>query len=362
MDLSRLCQNRTPMDVRCVPMDDRTGREVLVVIAKMTWRVGPNGAATIARPIAPVRIFDVPRSDARYASLRHASDAVDEKPGTDVLLLGTAYPSRPDATKQSVSLRVETGRTSLHKVLTVHGPRVWQQAMVGLTPGPSGKMGPTPLVYELAFGGVDATDPEVPVSDYRNLSGTGFHERRAGLVGRPAPVIEDPRLPLSSRAPAPAGFGPIPQHWAPRSERAGTHDEAWRRERAPLRPLDFDPRHNSCAPDDQWLETPLVGDEAVEVLGATPEGAWRFRLPRYAPMFHSTVRGRSFEHPTHLDTFCIDADARTVELVWRVRVALPRKTEHLEKVVIFGSEPLPHHIVAQLAASVFGEGSTAEAS
>src|SRR5687767_1052520 len=176
MDLSRLCRNRTPMDVRCVPMDDREGRDVLVVIAKMTWSISPTGVATIGRPIAPVRLFDVPQSDGTYASLRYASDSVEEKPGTDVLLTGTAYPPRADATKHNVSLRIETGRASLNKVLTVYGPRVWQQAMLGLAPGPSTKMGPTPLVYELAFGGVDTTDPNAIACDFRNLAGTGFHE------------------------------------------------------------------------------------------------------------------------------------------------------------------------------------------
>ncbi len=349
------------MDVRCVPMDDRAGREVLVVIAKMTWSLSQAGAATIARPISPVRIFDVPRSDAPHASLRFASDAAPEKPGTDVLLLGTAYPPRPDTTKMNVSLRVEAGHASLHKVLTVHGPRVWQPALLGLTPGPSGKMGPTPLAWELAFGGIDATDPDAIAADYRNLSGTGFLERRAGLAGRPAPVIEDPRVPLSSRTPAPAGFGPIPPHWQPRSLRIGTLDEAWKRERAPLRPLDFDARHHSSAPEGQWMETPLVGDEPVEVLGATPDGALRFRLPRYAPVFHSTVRGETFAHETHMDTLLIDADERRVELVWRVSVRLPRKSEHLERITVFGSEALPERVVASLAAAIHGTPPAAEA-
>ncbi len=349
------------MDVRCVPMDDRAGREVLVVMAKMTWSLSATGVATIARPISPVRIFDVPRSDAAFASLRHSSDAVEEKPGTDVLLLGTAYPPR-DTTKMNVSLRVEAGHATLHKTLVVHGPRVWQAGLLGgLGPGPSGKMGPTPLVWELAYGGVDATDPDAVLADYRNLSGTGFLERRAGLAGRPAPAIEDPATPLSSRSPAPAGFGPIPAHWQPRSLRIGTLDEKWKWERAPLRPLDFDPRHHSCAPDGQWMETPLLGDEPVEVLGATPDGALRFRLPRYAPVFHSTVRGETFEHETHLDTFTIDADERRVELVWRVSVRLPRKTEHLEKITVFGSEALPERVVASLAAAIHGTPPAAEA-
>ncbi|MFO0588485.1 MAG: DUF2169 domain-containing protein [Polyangiaceae bacterium] len=363
------------MDVRAVPMDDRTGREVLAVIAKMSWSLDESGQPSIARPLAPVRIFDIytdpskipaelrppVRAEARYSSIRYGTDAVEEKPGTDVLLVGTAYPPRGEVTKTSVSLRVEAGHTTLHKVLTVHGPRVWQSSLTGLVPGPSGRMGPTPLVWELAYGGVDETDPQAIVADYRNLSGTGFLERRAGLAGRPAPVIEDPRVPVSSRSPAPAGFGPILPHWQPRAGRVGTLDDAWRRERAPLRPLDFDPRHFSCAPDDQWLSTPLIGDEPIEVLGATPNGVLRFKLPRYSPIFRSTVRGQTWEHATHLDTLLIDTDERRVELVWRCSVRLPRKTEHLERITIFGAEALPERVVASLAASVYGAPS-AEAS
>ncbi len=360
MDLSRICETRAPMDVRCRPMTDADGRDVLLVVAKMTWSVSPRGQARVAFPIAPVTFFDLPRSDARTAgrrfeSLRRASDAVEKKPGTEVILVGTAYPSHPEATEQEVSLRVEAGRSSLHKTLTVTGRRVWLPSLLGMAPGPPARMEPTPLVYELAYGGVDDSGAEL-VLEPRNPAGTGFLERRKSLFGRPAPVIEDKRALLSSASPAPAGFGPIPPHWSPRRELAGTHDDAWSRERAPIRPLNFDPRHHCCAPPDQWLETPLLGDEAIEVLGATREGAWRFRLPRFAPEFNVTIRGETTVRDTHLDTLLIDADAGTVELSWRITVPLPRKTDHLEKVLVYGIPPLPDALVTDLAARVYSGG------
>jgi hypothetical protein len=357
MDLDRLCDNRTPMAVRCAPIDDRQGRDVLVVIAKMTWAVSPLGAVSIAAPSSPVRFGDVPISDKIGASIRYPSDLVEEKPGTDVLLIGTAYPSSDGATEQDVSLRVEARHGSIRRALKVYGPRTWQQSGLGsgLTPGPAQRLLPTPLVYELAYGGVDESDPTNILMDRRNPSGTGFAQRRLKMVGAPAPPIEDPRAPLSSRAPAPAGFAPIPAHWSPRVERMGTRDDAWRRERAPVRPLDFDLRHHSCAPPDLWSDTPLEGDEPVEILGATPEGVWRFQLPRYAPIFQSILRGQLTEHASHLDTYLIDATAgspRRVELTWRIRILLPRKTEHLETVLIFGSERLPEPLMKDLAARV----------
>lgn len=360
MDTHRVCDNRTPMAVHCLPMDDRHGREVLVVIARMTFAVSAEGVVSIARPPSPVRLAAERTSTSAHASLRFPSDLVEEKPGTDVLLVGTAHPSAPEMTRQQVSLRVEAAHGRVHKTLDVHGPRVWQAGLFGLAPGPAAHLSPTPLVYELAYGGIDTTDPARPLFEPRNPSGTGFHERRAGLVGRPAPVIEDPRAPLGSAHPAPAGFGPIAPHVSPRAERKGTLDDAWRRERAPLRPLDFDPLHNCAAPPDQWLAVPLLGDEPVEVLGATPGGAWRFRLPRYGPVFRASVRGQESLCETHLDTYLIDADRHRVELTFRTRIPLPRKTEQLERVLITGSARLPDAMLAGLAARVFGHSAPAK--
>ncbi len=350
MKLDRLCDNRTVMQVRCEPMDDRHGRDVLAVIAKMTWAVSPLGQCSIAHPPSPIRMGDIPSSDQFHAGIRYPSDAVEEKAGTDIALVGTAYPATESATEQEVSLRIETKRGTIKKSIKVYGPRAFIPTMFGIAPGPPGKLMPTPLLYELSYGGYDDSDPKNIVFERRNPAGMGFMDRRHKLPGKPAPCIEDPKAPLSSRNPAPAGLGPIPTHWSPRAERIGTHDDAWHRERAPVRPADFDVRFHSFASPDLWSETPLLGTEPVEILGATPEGAWRFQLPKYSPVFQSITKGLLAEHPTHLDTYFIDADKRLVELCWRVRIPLPQKTEFLEKVLVFGSDPLPEPLVNDLAA------------
>lgn len=364
MKLDRLCDNRTVMEVRCEPMDDRHGREVLVVIAKMTWSVSPLGQCSIALKPSPIRMSDVPSSDKFQAGIRFPSDAVEEKLGTDIALIGTAYPATESTTEQDVAIRIESKKGTLRKSVKVYGPRVFVPTMFGIAPGPPGKLMPTPLLYELSFGGYDDTEVSPNTSpntnettkniiyERRNPAGMGFAERRHKMVGKPAPPIEDPKAPLSSRNPAPGGLGPIPMHWSPRIERIGTHDDQWCRERAPIRPLDFDLRYNSFAPPDLWSETPLVGTEPVEILGATPEGVWRFQLPRYAPVFQSISKGLLSEHPTHLDSYLIDTDTRRVELCWRARIPFPKKSEFLEKILIFGSEQLPEPIIADLAARV----------
>ena len=346
MDLARICHNRTPLSVRAAPMDDRRGREVLVVIAKLTLAVSAAGVVAIARRPREIRLSDVPASAEPSGSLRYPSDLIDEKPGTDVLLVGSAHPPPGRAvSSMTASVRVEAGQRTLSKTVTVHGPRVWYRGALGVVPGPPALLtAPVPLLYEHAYGGRDDTDPAQPLVEWRNPAGTGFARDRARLVGQAAPALEDPAAPLSSRSPAPAAFGPIAAHWLPRSKLAGTHDEAWARTRAPVRPVDFDPRHNACAHPDLHSDVPLPGDVSVEILGATPEGTWRFQLPAYEVEFRALVRGVLSTPETHLDTYLIDAEARVVELVWRARVPMPRKSEAIEAVYVTGKGDLPEGI------------------
>jgi hypothetical protein len=55
---------------------------------------------------------------------------------------------------------------------------------------------------------------------------------------------------------------------------------AWRRERAPLWPLDFDPRFCQVAPSDQQVPGFLHGGETCRLLNLTPEGSTTFVLPK----------------------------------------------------------------------------------
>lgn len=354
MNLDRLCHNRTRLHLRCLPLDDHHGRELVVVIAKLTWAVAEDGSATVAPAQSPVRLFDVPVTpDDPWSSLRYPSDIAAERPGTSVLLVGQAYPPADRrVTAEDVSLRIEAGSHTVQKTLRVHGERVFVKSMLGVSPGPAAPWTqPVPLIYERSFGGRDESDPVNLLVEPRNPAGLGVARDRERLVGTRVPEIEDPRAPLGSRSPAPAGFGPIPTHWAPRAGRYGTADARWQRERSPIAPLDFDPRHNCPSPDDLWSGAPLSGDEPVEIRGAVPEGLFRFQLPRYAPVFKAVIRGQVSACATHLDTFLIDLSdpsARRVELSWRTAVPLPRKSEQLEKIYLLDEgEPLPPTSLAE---------------
>ncbi|AGP36441.1 DUF2169 family type VI secretion system accessory protein [Sorangium cellulosum] len=316
------------------PYKDKAARETLVVVLKYTFKIGPSGRAEFDEDAAaPSPIDEYNGTDASRASIRRPSDLYEHKPGTDVILVGHAHaPLRGSATHVDVSLRVGP----IAKTVRAHGPRVWKQGLRGgLAPGPTRPIQePVPLLYELAWGGLDLSDPERPVGEPRNLVGRGVAPDPAKLVGQPAAQLEDPAHPLDGRSPAPASFGAIHRHWQPRAAFAGTYDDAWMESKMPLPPDDYDPRFNVSVPHDQWSPAPLRGDEPIEIRGATPEGLWRFQLPRIAPGFSSRARGARAEHRSHLDTIFIDADRSRVELTWRAQVPMPRKYELLERVYI----------------------------
>jgi hypothetical protein len=242
------------------------------------------------------------------------------------------------------------------KVVAIHGPRVytkdWRGAVLPSEPAPL--VEPVPLRYDLAFGG---TDPTTGKAEPHNPVGMGFSSQPQRLIGQPAPPLEPATVQEGGAEshPSHGTFAPIPAQWEPRRSRIGTHDAAWAKNRAPVRPRDFDPRHHAWSTPGLYGATPLVGDEPVEVGGVLPEGTWKFRLPRYAVRFASRVKGELRPHETHLDSVLIDADTRVVELCFRAAIVLPRKWQMLERIFVLGEGTLPEDVIRGPGVS---EGST----
>jgi hypothetical protein len=308
VDPDRILENASPTISRALELTDRHGHQVVVVVAKLTFAVSASGEASIAVPPSPVRFYAEPYDGRR--GIRFPDDIAEEKPGTDVLLVGHAVaPAATKATAMEVRLRVGELASSVRVV----GPRYWLRNARDLVPGPSAPLVRTPLASDLGFG---AAEP---------------------VASDPAPVIEDPERPGE-----PATLGAVGADSPSRSKYLGTMDAAWSRERAPILPTDFDPRYYTVASAGLWSATPLLGDEPVEVVGATPSGRWMFKLPRFAPRFFAQERrSEAQELDTHLDTFLVDADAGRVELTWRAKIRLPAKAVRLERIAIVQGWPLP---------------------
>jgi len=324
--------NETPFDAQLAVCPDIEGVETLVLAVRATFSITEAGLRVAERQ-RPVDLADTYRGDPHRSSLLRAADLHLPKPGTDVVLLGDAMaPGGRPATQLDVTLTAGPVR----KTVRVFGPREWTQVLGRISaPEPFERM---PLVYERAFGGTIEVHPitRVPVVDLRNPVGVGF--ARLGKDGpasaRALPNLEDPESLLSAPTdvPAPAGFGFIAPHWQPRSGRAGTYDDVWKKKRAPYLPEDFDLAFYHAAPPDLVCAKPLSGGEAVRVVNASPSGLLRFRIPRCKLDVRVQI-GRAVETPhLRLATVCIEADAGVLGLTYQGSVRCDKKKLAIESV------------------------------
>ncbi len=332
MDFDLRCDNGTWAAVRTFTTFDRAGFDVVVMVAKLAYRVSMLGEAKLAfRPVRFSHVLD------RGGCLKFPDDLAEEKPGTDVGLVGTAHP--PRGAKDSFIAWVAAGGT-IRKVVRVFGPRWFVADGASVVPGPPGKLEPVPLRYDLAWGEHEPA---------WNPFGRGISNDARASIGKPAPQLDlegDPQgVGLLARGRrSQAAFAPIDPSWEPRRAMAGTYDFEWRRKRAPFRPRDFDSKHHAWAPPDLRSEEPLPTDVPIEVGGVRPEGVWRFKLPDYSVAFTSRTDGDYTEHKTHLDGILIDADESVVELTFRASIRLPKKWERLERLFVRGVGEMPAHV------------------
>jgi hypothetical protein len=330
MDFDQVLENRSFAAVRTFTTMDKEGYDVCLTVAKIAFALSSTGQARLTqRPVRASDIWD-------FGTLRFPDDLQPEKPGTDIGLIGTAHGStRESRSKNSAFAWLQVGK--LRKVIQIFGPRHYRSDLSISEPGP---LGPTPLKYELAYGGreLDGSYCE------QNPVGVGYTINKAAMNGKPAPQLE-PVYDVLSNAPkehpSHATFGPIAAHWAPRCNRMGTRDMEYLRDRFPVEPVDFDPCFWNWSTPGLYSKEPLAGDEPVEVAGVLPEGVWRFKIPHYPMRFEVVLDDTLLGPPTHLDGLLIDADERVIELTYRVTTRLPLKWERLTAIRAIAMTKLP---------------------
>lgn len=313
--------NETPFRAERVALLDVNGRDLLVVIVKGTFRLNGPHAPLVADIQVPIQIADVFNGEPGKSSVHYESDLCPRKPGTDIVLIGHAYPPRGRMPLVDVNLAVGPIRKSCR----VFGDRTWKKDLmsrIGISaPQPFERM---PLVYERAFGGQDQSAPngEHHEQETRNPVGTGLVAKKsaADLSTVALPNIEDPARLISSRddRPSPAGFGFIGRHWQPRLAYAGTYDEAWLKNRSPQLPVDFNERYHNGAHPDLVFQGRFTGGERVELQNGSPEGRLGFPLPRAALeiiVVTSTLE-RTVLQPV-VDTLVLEPDEKRMTMVWR---------------------------------------------
>jgi hypothetical protein len=332
--------NETPFEhFECQKM--AVGRRFFdTVVVKATLSFA-SGGLTLAEDPSPIaladEVWDV--ANAERSSLRLAGDVVLMKPGTDVMVTGTAR-APGDRALGSWDCAVEVfrgDRPLLAARARALGPRWWRHTgrdgWVLSEPAPTRELA---IRYERAYGGAYPTAAEGPEPAWAvhrpNPSGTGFFDEAAmdPAVAYPAPQWELPEQPVA-RFNEPVdlcGFGPVARPWAARLGYAGTYDEAWiAQTRADVArglvsdyAADFDPRFFQCAHPALIAPGHLRGDEAIVLTGLLGEGG---PVPLPLPGFRVSAalrdgRGALSEQALPLDTVHVSLDDATLSLCWRL--------------------------------------------
>jgi hypothetical protein len=321
-------ENQTPFKAAIAVLPDRSGIDTLYVIVKATVTLRPT--LSLAEVQVPPTLADEYYDDPATSSLRYGSEMHIGKPGTDVLLIGSAWaPGTRPVARMQVGMSV-AGR---QKTILVTGDRVWRDGKPS-DPNPFESM---PLVWERAFGGVHRRGEHV-LAEERNPVGCGFAGGRstADMQGLAVPNLEDPSAPLRQigQAPVPVGVAPIAPSWLPRRAYAGTYDEQWQRARAPYLPDDFDPRFFQSAASEFAFDRYLRAGEPVQVVGVMAEGPIAFTVPDAHLAVAVTVAGSMKEPVANLETLSIEPDDNRACFTWRATLPCDRRALMVERIVV----------------------------
>jgi len=174
-----ILENKSDFTGDLIPAQGSDGRIYVVVVVRGTFDIGDTREIVKSDEQDPVCFGDEYFGEEGKSSIRMAADTAIRKPGTDIVMIGSAYaPNQQPVSKMNVTLSVG----SLSKNVSVFGDRVWEHTL-GKThisrPKPFEKI---PIVYEHAFGGVDARHENPAKHDWekRNPVGTGFYAKKTG--------------------------------------------------------------------------------------------------------------------------------------------------------------------------------------
>lgn len=314
--------------------------DVIVCKAGFVLEAGTLGAQVVPAPIVlSDRYWD--EAAAGHSSIRAAGDVLLYKPGTDILLTGSARNHEPAASWLGGIGVVRQGQTVVQHGMRLYGPRAWQYSRWrGWQLGAPGVTEDVALRHELAYGGVQHGSDGVARAWAPNPAGQGFLDARTldQAQAYPAPQIETPDMPLKRMngdypLAAPA---PLARFWPQRTRFGGTYDAVWQAQfennPVPDYPPDFDYRFFQCAHPNLVSPQHLHGDEQINLAGLLPQpGRLQLRLPGMAIHAHLfAANGRQLVREMLLDTVHIDLDARHVALTWRLTLDQQEKITHAQ--------------------------------
>lgn len=315
------------------------GRESVVVVVKGTYIIPerPDQEPVLADEQMPLVMCDEFTGKPGFSAPLYEIDFAPHKPRCDILLNGSAYAPRGQATDRvTVSLRVG----GLTKAFDVVGNRKWNSGMLVTTFSDPEPFTVMPISYDNAFGGVDRSQEDETRHLWypHNHVGVGyyFYTGKAAMDGKPLPNTEETGRPVnnSSGSFKPMAYGPIGRAWQNRIRWAGTYDQKWLDEKFPFLPDDFDDRYFQSAPDDQQMDY-LNGGEPVELNNLTPRGHTKFDLPKKlsVSVLFFLRTGEIAEACVTPDTLLLEPDNGRFMLVWRATQPIRRTAVEIQRIV-----------------------------
>lgn len=164
----------------------------------------------------------------------------------EFLVHGQAFP--PAESPSACAVRARLGSRS--KTLLVFGDRHWEGTKAS-APLPFDAM---PIDAAHAYGG-----PAVPANPEGIGAAPEGGRHRLPNIEQPDQPLRDPAQPV-----APAGFGLRGPMHPERARFRGTYDADYLKAHAPGFAPDLDWRYFNLAPEDQWFDAPLRGDEPFQ--------------------------------------------------------------------------------------------------
>ncbi|MTD28509.1 DUF2169 family type VI secretion system accessory protein [Erwinia sorbitola] len=313
--------NRTPYAASSSWIRDSNGAEVWVVAVKATYNFLPDGQVVLSEIQHP--LYSGPVMHSAGKSLLYDNEVGASKPFTDVILNGSAWSPTDSASPEfSIGLRIDNNV----KLARVYGERVWEGRGYS-APEPTERV---ELLYENMVCG-----PEY-ASGYANPVGVNLSTERLESLSR-LPSIEM----LGQSDTDIRGFGALASHWPDRVCYAGTYDNHWSLQRAPLLPEDFNPLYWQLLPEtDKKKARQLKGGELVTLAGVTPKTFSESRLisfflPKVSLLFRTRFFDGSIqEHRAKLHTVTIEPDRNQIMMVWHTTLSCHRKVNQLAEVLI----------------------------
>jgi hypothetical protein len=331
-----------------VPGQSADGKPIFSVVVKRTYELRPNQSPVRRERPNPLVKVDVyyDDGDAESSTVKYETELTSFKFATDIVVIGRAHaPGGRPVSQLDASVEL-LGRK---KTIRVIGDRrcVYRsdKAPSFTDPVPFAEMD---IRYDKAYGGFDLKSVSGLSFYYpRNHRGTGVALKNIADVveGLPLPNLEDPNDLLTpervvlgeperwNQQPLPQGFGWFQKTWYPRCSFAGAMPPfvdvhtVLREETLGLVPKgqialarqfklpSFDLRFENGA--SLGLAVPyLAGGEIVRLVNLTAEGEFRFEVPNDAPRIMLDISLGENELAPILQTVCVHAEEKEVDLVW----------------------------------------------